>query len=1264
MKRFYQLSLLTILVSGITAVQPVIGQGTTQGSGSKDYKINWTVQPFDNQVFVENKGQFDTMVAGNKVLFGVKQGPMYAYFTPNGIVYRYDEYPKPDKDKAKAAAQNHDPDMDPPLPSITHVLSATWLGSSPSVTIKSDLEQNDYYTFAKGKKDGYKANAFKKITYENLYPGIDVEFVFPEGKGGFKYTVIVHPGANPNLVKLKYDGDKNMEVNDAGNILINSGWGGFMDYAPVSYYKEDNTPVKSSYDLKNGTESFNVDSLIATKTLMIDPWSINWTNIGPITSSSSYTGAYDVDYDFNGDVWVYGGWANFQLVKFNSLGVKQWTYTTNNAVNGGYYGDFSIDKFDGNAYLTQGFSGGGAVAEKVNYLGVLTGTAPAVSSLEEMWRIVFDPCTRTFPVGGGGFSNVQDCVLDTTMAASVPVNVLNALPGQDTHDMCFDAVDPTGQWAYTATAKSLVGDPTHFDNYVQQMNLPTLAPTNWNLSEGYTFVEVGSVTYVGPGTGEANGMNGMAASLNWLYLYDGATMKQLNKATGAIVNTAAVSGTSYQWGGLDVDDCDNIYAGNSTNIDIYNSALAQTGTIGPLTSTIYDVVLNSNFVTLYACGKGFLSSIAITPPNPPTITKVVTPSNCFCSGKAKATLMMCGNPDTVNVTYRWSNGQTTQTATNLCAVIDTVTISLPGCSPVVYKDTVKITGGATNLLIVRDSSAATCTVLGSASIAITGGTLPYTYLWSNGGTTSSVNVGAGNWCVTYADNSGCKDSLCITVPGSKLPNIVVSPTPDTVCLGTGVALKADSGVTYSWTPTIGLSCNTCANPTATPNITTTYTVTGTDANGCSNTASATVVVEQPPVITISPTSDTICANVTTNLTAAGVGVVSYQWAPSSAITGPTTNATITASPSVTTTYTVIGFDSHNCSSSATATVYIAQPPTINVSATRSSICMGNSVNLLANATNTTSPFTWQPGAMTGPNVSVTPTVTTTYTVTATSGCGTASATVTIHVNDIPDPKFSADLTSGCSPLCIQFRDKSSLSSGGLSQWRWNFGNGDSSNARNPIYCYPKTGTFNVDITVVSDSGCSATLKILNYINVYSNPVASFSLSPQPTNIMSPSIQFTDHSTDVYGITYWVWNFGEAGDTTSYLQNPTHSYNDTGSYCATLVVMNQHGCVDTTTNCLVIDPIYTLYIPDAFTPNGNGINETFMAKGNDVKSFEMYIFDRWGMQLFHSTDITDGWPGTVKGGSLVAQEDTYVYLINATDHKNVKHTYIGKVNLIK
>jgi gliding motility-associated-like protein len=183
------------------------------------------------------------------------------------------------------------------------------------------------------------------------------------------------------------------------------------------------------------------------------------------------------------------------------------------------------------------------------------------------------------------------------------------------------------------------------------------------------------------------------------------------------------------------------------------------------------------------------------------------------------------------------------------------------------------------------------------------------------------------------------------------------------------------------------------------------------------------------------------------------------------------------------------------------------------------------------------------------------------------------------------------------------------------------------------------------------------------ITVYNNPTAAFTVSPQPTTIFQPTIAFTDKSTDPYGIVSWLWNFEDPlNDTASNLQNPAHTYQDTGIYCPMLTVTNIHGCKDSITECLVISPQYTLYIPDAFTPNGDGKDDIFLPRGEYIATFDMYIFDRWGMKLFHSTDLYSGWDGTVNG--RICQEDTYVYLINVTDNLGKKHSYIGKVTLIK
>jgi gliding motility-associated-like protein len=279
-------------------------------------------------------------------------------------------------------------------------------------------------------------------------------------------------------------------------------------------------------------------------------------------------------------------------------------------------------------------------------------------------------------------------------------------------------------------------------------------------------------------------------------------------------------------------------------------------------------------------------------------------------------------------------------------------------------------------------------------------------------------------------------------------------------------------------------------------------------------------------------------------------------------------------------------------------------------------------------------------------------------------CGIADTTVTVTVSPSPVPLFSSTITEGCAPLCVQFTNMSTIVGGTIIQWAWEFGDGDTSYVENPIHCYKDTGTYTVNLSVVSGDNCETALTVDQMIDVYSKPVANFIYTPNPINtVLEPVVQFTDESTDAYGIATWAWTFGD-GSTQSVLQNPNHTFPDTGDYCPMLVVTNNKGCIDTTIQCLAVDPLFTLYIPSAFSPNGDGINDFFTPKGSYIKSFEMYIFDRWGMQLYHTIDIHDGWNGTVDGGTKICQEDSYVYKITATDWSNKQHSYIGEFTLIK
>ncbi|MES2398178.1 MAG: PKD domain-containing protein, partial [Bacteroidota bacterium] len=277
-----------------------------------------------------------------------------------------------------------------------------------------------------------------------------------------------------------------------------------------------------------------------------------------------------------------------------------------------------------------------------------------------------------------------------------------------------------------------------------------------------------------------------------------------------------------------------------------------------------------------------------------------------------------------------------------------------------------------------------------------------------------------------------------------------------------------------------------------------------------------------------------------------------------------------------------------------------------------------------------------------------------------------SITKTAVVNPNPVVNFTANDTVGCELLCVYFMDASSVLTGENAGWTWNVGDGSQPGANsNYEHCFANDSvfapaTFDITLTVTSDSGCVSTLSKNNYITVYPNPEANFSAMPDTVAIIDPIISILDAST---GADFWNWDFGDLETATLYNPSP-HTYSNTGDYIITLVTSNQYGCVDTTSRTIYVEPDFVFYIPNAFTPNGDEINDTFFGKGIGIIEFEMMIFDRWGNLIFFSDDINKPWDGKANNGTELAQMDVYVYSIRLLDIRLKKHKYRGNVTLVK
>ncbi|CAN5896134.1 hypothetical protein BH11BAC7_BH11BAC7_19510 [soil metagenome] len=511
-------------------------------------------------------------------------------------------------------------------------------------------------------------------------------------------------------------------------------------------------------------------------------------------------------------------------------------------------------------------------------------------------------------------------------------------------------------------------------------------------------------------------------------------------------------------------------------------------------------------------------------------------------------------------------------------------------------------------------------------------------------------------------NTTCAGPVVVTATTTvnTFPQIIISTstTNATCSFPDGSAHATATGgtgtLTYQWIG--GPAGPTYANIPAG-----TYSVIVTDVNGCSDTAIATVSSINNVIPSVAITN-VQCFNsndgsIVTN-TSGGAQPYTYSWSPAVS----TTNSASSLAPG---NYTVTVTDVNGCYGTTTATV--TQPATLVVSsaANSSTVCQGSGTQLSATSIGGTPAYTynWQPGSLTGSTPNVTPASTTTYSVYVTDANGCSdSSTIVITVDAIPVADFSGDVLSGCAPLCVNFTNLSTISAGVITSGTWDFGDGSPiAQLQNSSHCYTTAGIYPVTLNVSSSGGCSSSVTFPSYITVLQSPVAAFSASPQPTTISNAEITFTDHSSNA--IT-WNWTFGDLTNANSMLQNPTFTYTEENCYQVDLSVTSNNGCTNTSTREICIYPDITIYVPNAFTPDGDGLNDVFMPvhMGINPAEFEFWIFDRWGNLVYHTTTPGKGWNGTMKGEP--AQVDTYVWKLTATDVLGSLHTEHGIVNLIR
>jgi gliding motility-associated-like protein len=483
--------------------------------------------------------------------------------------------------------------------------------------------------------------------------------------------------------------------------------------------------------------------------------------------------------------------------------------------------------------------------------------------------------------------------------------------------------------------------------------------------------------------------------------------------------------------------------------------------------------------TLQGCTVTLNGTISVTPP----VFNVVSPP-AICAGQS-ATITVTGTD-----TYTWSNppGGTGNSITVSPGTTTTYTVTATtagGCSAT-STGTVNVNAlpvaNAGNDVTICPSASATLDASGSTGTGLT-------YNWSGGlGTSPTVNVSPAStttYTVTVTSN-GCTASDAVTVTVANSLTVTATPATSTICSGGNVTLTGGGATNYTWSPAGGLNTTSGASVIASPTATTTYTVTGS-SGGCTGTASATVTVNSV-TISVSPINPTICSGGNVTLTATGTGLTSYMWSPAGGL-NTTTGASVIASPTATTTYTVTGSDAGGCSATAVTTVNVITNP-VATAGSNSPICEGTALNLTVTPAGGTN-YNWSgpngfSSTLQNPTINgATPAASGTYSVTVTIGGGcTATTTTTVTVNANPVPTAGSN-----SPICEGTSLNLTSSPAGAAGYNWSGPNGYSNTVQNPTIAGALPNASGMyTVTVTATGGCTATASI--NVTVNANPVPS------------------------------------------------------------------------------------------------------------------------------------------------------------------------------
>ena len=735
------------------------------------------------------------------------------------------------------------------------------------------------------------------------------------------------------------------------------------------------------------------------------------------------------------------------------------------------------------------------------------------------------------------------------------------------------------------------------------------------------------------------------------------TQSQINP-TGCFCNgTASVSVTcgqapfTYSW---------------STGASVLNTTLTSSS-IGSLCPGVYQVTVTSN------CNFTYTTSYTITTTAlSPTANIIVTNASCLSpTGSVAITSITNGVPNYTIAEATNTLATNVTTPYTLTGVsVGTHTYVVTGANGCVANFTAAVVANTVQPNISITPPATLSCINSSVVITGTSTTGGVTYSWQPQNVTinTAVTNTPGNYTLSITNpTNGCvSTSVVAVVQNTVLPNVNAGSNATLTCSNPMVNLNGSSstaGVTFSWQPINSNAATVSVNNVGI------YTLTVTNpVNGCLSTATVAVSSTQSFTTNISVLSQINCYGA--NNGALQINLVGGGTPPFS-ITNLNNNSSISNISSFPINFNNLSAGNYSFQiTDASGCIKVVQSSitqpgqlsaTLNGSTT---ICQGQTTNINANVSGGSPPysFVWSP---TGGNTSTltenpNTNVNFTLTVTDNNGCQTSSQ-IQIAVNPKPNAQFSGNNLTGCKPVCASF-SLTGLQGVGYN-YNWAFINSQTtstviSQLSNPELCFTIPGSYDAGLIITTPQGCTATVIFNALIKVYDRPIADFTFTPTNPNIIEPMVYFTNLST---GANSYSWYNNNLFSSQS---NPSYLFTDAGSFLIALIATNGQ-CSDTALKTISVDDEFLFYVPNAFTPNDDNLNDAWfpIMRGYKEGSYRALVFDRWGGLIFKSNDPkSKGWDGYYKGE--LCKDDVYVWKINVSDKKGKTHEYTGTVTLYK